>query len=282
MLGQLVPCGGGPPIPLLRPKLLVGRQESCDVLIRVQLVSSRHCELEFRDGYWFVRDLGSRNGTRVNSTPCTEQWLLPNDVLAIAACRYNVMYTAPPGRPPPARIEAPAGSSSSGSSVIRAQLTRPKTPESLSGRTSLGELAPCGGGNPISLRRRRLVVGRHEECDIVLRYPAVSGRHCELEWIDGGWSVRDLGSRNGIRVNDVICQEARLQSGSILWIGGVRFEFACPGDETADPKQGRVFAQSLLQAAGLDRWQPPDVPADQDRPRDRYGRPRERYNLDDV
>src|SRR5260370_28015183 len=81
MLGQLVPCGGGPPIPLLRPKLLVGRQDFCDVPIRFNLVSSRHCELEFRDGYWFVRDLGSRNGTRVNSMLCTEQWLLPNDVL---------------------------------------------------------------------------------------------------------------------------------------------------------------------------------------------------------
>ena len=266
MLGQLVPCGGGLAIPLLRPKLLVGRQDSCDIPIQLNVVSSRHCELQFRDGYWLMRDLGSRNGTRVNNTLCTEQWLLPNDVLSVAAERYYVIYSAPPGRPPPAPIEPLAGGSTSGSSVIRTQLVKPKTPDSLSGRTSFGELVPCGGGNPIPLRKGKLVVGRHEECDIVLRCPAVSGRHCELDWADDAWSVRDLGSRHGIRVNEVICQQAQLHEGSILWIAGLRFEFACPGERKAGTAKERAFAQTLLQAAGLDRWRPPESPAEKERP----------------
>src|SRR5439155_17701283 len=62
MLGKLAPCGGGPPIPLLKPKLLVGRQRFCDIPLNFPNVSSRHCELELIDGYWFVRDLGSSNG----------------------------------------------------------------------------------------------------------------------------------------------------------------------------------------------------------------------------
>jgi len=265
MLGQLVPCGGGPPIPLLRPKLMVGRQDSCDVLIQFSAVSARHCELEFRDGYWFIRDLGSRNGTRVNNALSTEQWLLPNDVLSVAALRYYVIYTAPPGRPPPARIEPPAGGPTSGSSVIRNQRTKPKTPYSLSGRTSFGELVPCGGGNPIPLRKGKLVVGRHEECDIVLRCPVVSERHCELDWADGAWSVRDLGSRHGIRVNDVICQQAKLLEGSILWIAGLRFEFACSGEGKPGSATDRALAQTILRNAGLDRWQPPESPAEEQR-----------------
>jgi hypothetical protein len=146
---------------------------------------------------------------------------------------------------------------------------------------SLGELVPCGGGNPIPLRKGKLVVGRHEECDIVLRYPAVSGRHCELEWTDGALLVRDLGSRHGIRVNDVICQQARLQSGSILWIAGLRFEIAYQAEGTASSAKGSAFAQTLLQAAGLDRWQPPDSPAEKDRTGAKYEGRRERYNLDD-
>jgi pSer/pThr/pTyr-binding forkhead associated (FHA) protein len=265
MLGQLVPCGGGPAIPLLGPKLVVGRQNSCDVPIPFDVVSSRHCELEFRDGYWLIRDLGSRHGTRVNNTLCNEQWLLPDDILSLAACRYYVIYTAPPARPPPARIEPPAGGSTSVSSVIRAQFAKPKTPESFSGRTSFGELIPCGGGNPIPLSRGKLVVGRQEGCDIVLRGSAVSGRHCELDWADDGWSVRDLGSRNGIRVNDVTCQQARLQEGSILWIAGLRFEFACPGERKADSAKHGAFARGLLQAAGLDQWRPPESPAEKER-----------------
>ena len=68
MLGQLIPCGGGDAIPLTRPKLLVGRRSSCDIKLDFQNVSSHHCELELRDGYWHIRDLGSSNGTFLNGT----------------------------------------------------------------------------------------------------------------------------------------------------------------------------------------------------------------------
>jgi pSer/pThr/pTyr-binding forkhead associated (FHA) protein len=71
MLGKLVPCGGGPPTPLLRPKLLVGRRSSCHIPLPFATVSARHCDLELLDGSWRVRDLGSSNGTRVNGLLCT-------------------------------------------------------------------------------------------------------------------------------------------------------------------------------------------------------------------
>src|SRR5665213_1645115 len=67
MYGELVPQGGGDPVPLLKTKLLVGRRDtSCDIALRFPNVSSRHCELELVGGYWLVRDLGSSNGTKVN------------------------------------------------------------------------------------------------------------------------------------------------------------------------------------------------------------------------
>ena len=34
MLGELIPKGGGDSIPLLKEKLLVGRRESCDIVLR--------------------------------------------------------------------------------------------------------------------------------------------------------------------------------------------------------------------------------------------------------
>jgi adenylate cyclase len=64
-LGILNPCGGGDPIPLRRPKLLVGRRSSCDITLRFSNVSSHHCQLELKAGYWVVRDLGSRNGVKI-------------------------------------------------------------------------------------------------------------------------------------------------------------------------------------------------------------------------
>ena len=54
-----------------------------------------------------------------------------------------------------------------------------------------GELQPVGGGDPIPLLKPSLVVGRRESSDIVLRFPNVSGTHCELSLVDGDWFVKD-------------------------------------------------------------------------------------------
>jgi adenylate cyclase len=100
-LGELVPCGGGDPIPLLKSRLLVGRRNSCDISLRFPNVSSHHCELEFINGYWRIRDLGSRNGVKVNNIRCDVKWLMPGDVVTIAKHRYEVAYEPTGDGPPP-------------------------------------------------------------------------------------------------------------------------------------------------------------------------------------
>ena len=70
MYGELIPLGGGDPIPLPNPKrkkqLLIGRRESCDIVLRFANVSAHHCQLMIESGYWYVRDLQSRNGIKIN------------------------------------------------------------------------------------------------------------------------------------------------------------------------------------------------------------------------
>jgi len=51
---------------LLRPISLVGRHRDCTVEIDEPFVSSEHAELAIENGRWWVRDLGSTNGTFVN------------------------------------------------------------------------------------------------------------------------------------------------------------------------------------------------------------------------
>jgi pSer/pThr/pTyr-binding forkhead associated (FHA) protein len=101
MLGQLVPQGGGDPIPLIKEKLLVGRRDSCDITLRFPNVSSHHCELEFRNGYWLVRDLGSSNGVKVNGVRIEEKFVLPGDELSVAKHKFKVDYEPLSDAPPP-------------------------------------------------------------------------------------------------------------------------------------------------------------------------------------
>jgi pSer/pThr/pTyr-binding forkhead associated (FHA) protein len=103
--GELIPMGGGDAIPLLKKSLLVGRRESCDIVLRFGNISAHHCQLTVNGGYWYIRDLKSLNGTKVNNLPVTEKRLQPGDTISFAKHRYRVQYAprdlGAVGPPPP-------------------------------------------------------------------------------------------------------------------------------------------------------------------------------------
>jgi adenylate cyclase len=104
-----------------------------------------------------------------------------------------------------------------------------------------------------------LLVGRRESCDIVLRFANVSAHHCQMSVDDGYLYVRDLQSRNGIKVNDIRVQERRLDPGDILAIAKHRYrveydpaELGAVGPPPPDNVSQEVMRESLLARAGLD------------------------------
>jgi predicted component of type VI protein secretion system len=109
MFGELLPLGGGDPIPLLKKSLLVGRRESCDIVLRFSNVSAHHCQLFANGGYWHVKDLNSRNGVKVNGIRVTEKRIDPGDELSVAKHKYRVDYSpmdlGAVGPPPPSPDE---------------------------------------------------------------------------------------------------------------------------------------------------------------------------------
>jgi adenylate cyclase len=95
MYGELIPLGGGDPIPLLKQQLLIGRRESCDIVLRFANVSAHHGQLLIDSGYWYVRDLQSRNGIKINDVRIEkdqQRRLDPGDTLAVAKHKYRVEY----------------------------------------------------------------------------------------------------------------------------------------------------------------------------------------------
>ena len=139
MLGELIPCGGGDPIPLLKTRLLIGRRSRCDITLSFTNVSSHHCELELVNGFWSVRDLGSRNGVKVNGVRCRTKWLMPGDVVSLSKHRYELIYT-PIGDAPPSEEEDPfAVPLLVKAGLMRLQLDETETSSRSSGKAGLSD-----------------------------------------------------------------------------------------------------------------------------------------------
>ena len=90
--GLLVPTGGGEDIPLKKDRILIGRRDNCDIVLRFSNVSGQHCRMTLELGYWFIKDLDSRNGTKVNGLSIRRKRLDPGSVITIAKHAYEIQY----------------------------------------------------------------------------------------------------------------------------------------------------------------------------------------------
>lgn len=134
-----------------------------------------------------------------------------------------------------------------------------------------GYLTPVGGGDPFTLSKREIVVGRHKTCDIVLNFSNVSGKHCKLVLSEGYWYVLDLQSTNGVKVNGHKVQDRRVDPGAVLTIS--KHNFTIQYDPHQNGATGllpnnmlhgdAILSQSLMQRAGLERAKSPDTVADE-------------------
>jgi hypothetical protein len=85
----------------------------------------------------------------------------------------------------------------------------------------------------VSMHERRYVLdgptavlGRSREADCVLDDQNISRRHAELRRNKGGdWTITDLGSTNGVKVNGRRVETARLSPGDEVMLGTTAFTF---------------------------------------------------------
>jgi hypothetical protein len=76
------------------------------------------------------------------------------------------------------------------------------------------------------LDAERSTIGRSRDADCVLRDPNVSRHHAELRRSPRGeWTIADLGSTNGIKVNGRRVASTRLKSGDQVTVGTTTFRF---------------------------------------------------------
>lgn len=98
--------------------------------------------------------------------------------------------------------------------------------------------------DPGAQRGPHITLGQSADNDIVLPEYTVSTQHCAFVFDAAGMSIHDIGSLNGVKVNDALIEpqvNRRLKNGMNITLGRVKFKFVtAPAfvDMVADASRG--------------------------------------------
>ncbi|GAA3252747.1 FHA domain-containing protein [Dactylosporangium siamense] len=238
---------------LVRPDdtVTIGRDAANDLVVEGTLISRRHAEVIWNDDGWFLRDLGSRNGTYVAGEKAAFVAAVDGGEVHLGAAdgpavTFKVITITEqiPVQPPvpqqPAAQQPAAQQSAAQQSAAQPVGHPPAVPR---------EAALHTAGALIRL-------GRGPDNDIVLGDLRSSRNHAELRRTPTGYEVVDLGSRNGTFHNGKQVTRQAMQPGDMISIGkhefifdGMRlheFEDAGPSSLIADDLTVRIKDAILL------------------------------------
>jgi pSer/pThr/pTyr-binding forkhead associated (FHA) protein len=188
---------------LAEASVVIGRDGECGIVLDDPAVSGHHAQLSYHSGDFYLRDLGSRNGTWANGRLVTvPHRLQPGDVIRLG--KSEVIFQAE-GR--------------SADPVKDTTATRPPR----TGRLTVQD----GSQRGVALGGRTLI-GRDPACHLVVDNPAVSGIHLEILRQEDGFYVLSRGRNGTVRRGERLGDgPVRLQTGDELTLGQavtVRFE----------------------------------------------------------
>jgi Protein of unknown function (DUF3662)/FHA domain len=146
-----------------------------------------------------------------------------DDDLAVGEFGIATRLARGPGRPAEEEPEpAVAGAT---------MIYRPKTPPPTQAATpaELGverEVVTLNvNGRRHEVTKRRTLIGRSKDCDVQIDDPSASRKHAELRQEGTAYWVVDLDSTNGLEVNGMRTQRAKLDHGDKITIGATEIAF---------------------------------------------------------
>lgn len=181
-----------------------GRSPHCDYILRRNNIGDRQFTLHSRGESWVVTDDASGCATWYNNHPMAggeSHSLQPGDVIGINTdsdvSTQEITF----------RVEEIRHDDGDG--TPRRETTADAVLRELDLR-----------------KKRRIVIGRGDDCDVKLNSDRVSRHHCEVLFRDGHFELRDLGSTNGTYLDGQRVREAVLQNGSIINVPTQVFAFS--------------------------------------------------------
>ncbi len=248
-------------VPLIREELTIGRQEGNTIRLTERNVSRRHAKLLRSHEAIMIEDLDSYNGVRVNGSRIEGKTQIKEadrvqigdylievkaeqtELEAAADQAETVQISAIPRAPVPVvsigseAVTAPnPAPNPAPNDALATDIAIVETPPA--GTTPLAEengrlviLSTGMAGQEYELDKPAMVIGRTDENDICVNHRSISRHHAKVIRENSTYSVVDLHSANGVRVNGEEYGKVELRRGDLVDLGHVRFRYVAPGED---------------------------------------------------
>lgn len=274
-------------VPIVRDEITIGRREGNTIRLTERNVSRDHAKLTRRNGEVYVSALSARYGIKRNGDKIAgEEEFILGDVIEIGDYRLALQSDAvteakkppamPPAKvaPPPEAVRTQRRRAVEGTEIIDTDPAR------------LVIVSSNFAGQEFPLARREMVIGRGEECDIIIDHRSVSQTHAKIvRESSGEYKIIDLKSKNGVKVGGEEYRAVHLKRGDIVDLGHVKFRFVESGENyiftpqpeddivvTPSPNKGLIAGvlAALMVLSGIVVWyavrDPAQPPIDIDTP----------------
>lgn len=208
-------------------RIIVGRAAGADVHLPHPTVSTTHTSFQVKGSGYTVVDESSTNGTWIGEhrvVPGRAKVVRTGDVVTIGGFFVRIEAGV--------AIAAPTGADRT-AALARRLIREAIEPDKRAAPATLTVLNGPTEGDQLALPPppARLIIGRGEDCDLVLPDADASREHVEITVDLDGVLAHDLSSKNGILVAGARAQELRLVDRDELLIGNTMLVFEDPAVE---------------------------------------------------
>ncbi|MCH5321557.1 MAG: FHA domain-containing protein [Eubacterium sp.] len=193
-LAQLVDQNNGSIIDIDRWETSIGKSKSNDVILPMPGISRFHAVIAKKRKDWVITDTFSKTGVEVNGEKIDGKSVITDgDIITIGSIPLKFLCA-----------EAVSSESKTQMRTAATELTQKNN------NVAYAVLVDVKTHRPVYIRKKDVLIGRGNDCDIQINIDTVSSEHARIHLTTRGWALSDLNSHNGTKLNGRFISQPQL------------------------------------------------------------------------